>query len=479
MNRAAGAHLADFDPSNIEHGTYATRGRRYLLDSTALVTFLIVALFLIPAELVIPQLTAVGRPALVIGLPLAALWLMSRLHPELVMRGRQPIRWALAIWLLSLLASYAVAQERGLTVLEANGADRALIYAVIFVGAALACADGIPTKRRLDDVVRVIVWCGAAVAVIGIAQSALGFQLADYVILPGLEQHTDPVGMEDRRGFNRIASTTAHYIEFSALMALALPFAVHVARFGTSPGQRQLATVAGLVMALSIPLTVSRTGLLGLVVVAVAMLPAWPWRIRINLVVVMLSLIAAVMLIRPRLLGSLRGLFTDWSRDESIQGRTEDYPLVMEFITERPLLGRGTGTFIPELYFILDNQWLATMIQDGLFGVLTLFGVSATAIWLAMRVRKQTTDERDRHLASCLIAVQLLVVLSGGTFDTFAFTTFTTSFAICTGLAGALWRLTHPTRAIRTDFPRRRNVVRHADAVARAGPHSRLPTSGQ
>lgn len=466
MSLATSAHLADFDPSRIEDRTYTTRGRRYLLDSTALVNFLIVTLFLIPAELVIPQLTAVGRPALVIGLPLAALWLMSRLHPELVMRGRQPIRWALAFWLLSLLASYAVAQVRGLTVLEANGADRALIYAVIFSGAALACADGIPTKRRLDDVVRVIVWSGAIVAVVGIAQSALHFQVIDYLALPGLELHTDPVGMEDRRGFNRIASTTAHYIEFSALMALALPFAVHVARFGDSPAQRQLATAAAAVMALSIPLTVSRTGLLGLAVVALAMLPAWPWRIRINLMVAMLSLVALVMLLRPRLLGSLKGLFTDWSKDESIEGRTQDYPLVWEYVRERPWFGRGTGTFIPELYFILDNQWLGSLIQDGIVGVAALLGLSLTAIYLAMRVRKHTTDERDRHLASCLVAVQLLVILSAGTFDTFAFTTFTTSFAICTGLAGALWRLTHPTRAIRTDFPRRRNVgLRSSDST--------------
>jgi O-antigen ligase len=457
VTTATAAHPTDFDPGRIEERTYATRGRRYLLDTTALVNFMIVVLFLIPAELVMPQLTAVGRPALVLGLVLCGLWVMSRLHPELVMHGRQPIRWALTVWLLSLLASYAAAQFRGLTVLEANGADRSMIYALVFIGVALACADGIPTRRRFDDIVRILVWSATAMALIGIAQSTLQFQIADYMHIPGLVLHTDPVGFEDRRGFTRIASTTAHYIEFSAVMALALPFALHLARFGVTSLVRQLATISSLIIAISIPLTVSRTGILGLLVVAVVMLPAWRWRTRLNLMVMMFGLLAFVMLIRPRLLGSLKGMFTNWSRDESIQGRTDDYAQVYSFFMERPWLGRGTGTLIPELYLILDNQWLAALVQNGVFGVVALAGLSLTAIWLALRVRRNATSEQDRHLASCLIAVQVLVIVCSATFDTFAFTTFTTSFAVCVGLSGALWRLTHPARALRTNRPRHRS----------------------
>lgn len=456
MTAPTSVYEADFDPSQIHERTYASRGRRYLLDVTALVNLLIITLFLIPAEFVIPRLTAVGRPALVIGLVLAGLWVMSRLHPELVMRGPQPLRWALGMWLVALLASYAAGQFRGLTVLEANGADRALIYAIIFIGAALACADGCPNRRRLDDVLRVLVWSAAAVAVIGILQSILEFEVVDYITIPGLELHTESATLEDRRGFSRIASTTAHYIEFSALMALVLPFAIHLAWFGRTPLVRQLAVVSGVIIAAAIPLSVSRTGLLGLLVVAVVMLPAWTWRVRLNLVVAMLGLIAVAMLARPRLLGTLRGLFMNWDRDESIQGRTERYPIVFAYFTERPWLGRGTGTLIPELYLILDNQWLAELVQTGIIGVTAMLALQGTAIWLAMRVRRHTTDPADRHLAQCLIAVQVLAVVCAGTFDMFAFTTFTTAFAIATGLSGALWRLSHPARQIRTDRARRR-----------------------
>lgn len=474
MTTSANVHLVDFDPSRIEERTYVTRGRRYLLDSTAFVNALIVTLFLIPAEFVMPQLTAVGRPALLLGLLLAGMWAMSRMHPELVMRGRQPLRWALAMWMVSLLASYAGAQGRGLTVLEANGADRSLIYALIFIGAALACADGIPDRRRLDDVIRVLVWSAAAVSIIGILQSVLGFEVASIIHLPGLELHTDPVGFEDRRGFTRIASTTAHYIEFSAVMALALPFAIHLARFGRTARVRQLAMVAGVIIAVSIPLTVSRTGILGLLVVAIAMLPAWSWRNRLNLTVALLALVAATMVVRPRLLGAIKGLFTGWSGDESIQGRTDDYAHVQAFFAERPLFGRGTGTLIPDLYLILDNQWLVTLVQSGLVGVLAMICLHLTAIWLALKVRKRATNEEDRHLASCLVAVQLLVIVSAGTFDTFAFTTFTTAFAICTGLAGALWRLTHPVRPIRTDSARRRPEHMLAGRAQRTAQHDEL-----
>jgi polysaccharide biosynthesis protein PslJ len=211
-----------------------------------------------------------------------------------------------------------------------------------------------------------------------------------------------------------------------------------------------MALVCGLLIASVIPLTLSRTGILAVLATFLVMLPLWSWRLRFNLVALAFGLVALAILARPRLMGTLRSLFTDWESDNSIQGRTNRYDAVFEYVRERPLLGRGPGTFLPDQYLLLDNQWLATLVSNGVVGVIGLVIVHGVAAALAVATIRHATTPQDRHLAGCLLAAQVIAVIAAGTFDSFAFTTFTTTIAICTGLAAALWRLSHPRRSFRT-----------------------------
>jgi hypothetical protein len=457
-----GIHPFDLDPSHVAHRTYATRRLRRLVDVCAMVNLLIVLLFLLPSRLVAPQLSLLGRPALLVGLVLSAGWMMSRLHPQLAIGGPQPLRWAATLYLVAFLASYAAGFLRGVVQLEANGADRLLISTVAFLGIVVALADGIPNRTRLDDVIRTLVWCAAVMAVIGLIQSALDFDITQYMRFPGLVLHGELPGFESRggTGFFRVASTTDHYIEFSAVMAMCLPFAIHVARFARTPLTRQGAVASGLLIAAAIPLTLSRTGFLALGVGLLAMLVVWPWRVRFNVAALALGLGAVMMVIRPGLLGTLRNLFTNLGSDSSIQARTEDYAAAYQYIAQRPWLGRGQGTFVPDLYFVLDNQWLMQLITGGIVGVAALVVLHLTALSLAgLAVRRAPTAE-DRHLAGCLVAAQLIAVAVSFTFDSFSFGTFFLLLALCTGLAGAMWRLTHPNRRARSTGLRRSAALR-------------------
>jgi O-antigen ligase len=194
--------------------------------------------------------------------------------------------------------------------------------------------------------------------------------------------------------------------------------------------------------------------MLAMVVMMVTMLPAWPWRMRFNVIAAGVILMAFAVLARPGLIGTILSLFLTFSDDPSIQGRTNDYDIVQQFFNERPWLGRGPGTFVPELYLILDNQWLAELIQGGILGVAALAGVLGTAITLSVLALRRAATAADRHLAACLLTLQVVAVIGSGTFDTFAFTTFATTVALGIGMSGALWRLTHPSRQVRTTAAR-------------------------
>jgi O-antigen ligase len=445
-------HPDDLEPSLVADRTYTSRRRLGRIDSTALLSVMIVLLAVLPPRIVVPTLTNVGRPAMVMGLLLFSWWLVVRLNPRLTMTGPQPLRWAVLILLASTMMSYAAGFIRGLPALEANGADLALIWTLQFVGVILIAADGIPNWERLYGVLRVFVCCSGLIAVVGLVQFVFRWDVTQYIVVPGMQLKGDLIGFQDRGGGGlvRVASTTTHYIEFSTVMAMSLPYAIHLARFSSTARARQLFAVMAVLAAAAIPVTLSRTGIVALAVVALVMVPTWNWRMRYNMLILSGALLAALMVVRPGLLGTLTSLFEDVDSDPSISGRTEDYAIVSHYFAQHPWLGRGAGTFIPSLYIILDNQWLATAITTGVLGVAALALLHLTCISLAAIAMRRSKLAPDRHLCAALISTQLIAMVVAGTFDSLGFSTFAFALASLMGICGAVWRFTHPARTIRT-----------------------------
>jgi O-antigen ligase len=421
-----------------------------LIDITALVNFMVAMIFLLPARLVMPQLPAVGRPALMLGLFVAAVWAVSKIHPRYAMRGPQPMRWAAAVFLTAALLSYAAGFMRGLPTLEANGADLSLIATAIFVGTVLVVADCVPNRDRLDALVRTLVWSAAAMALIGLASYATRIDLAAYVQIPGLVLHGDLSGLQARGyGFVRVASTATHYIEFSTVMAMVLPFAIHLAMYGRTRTVRQNGLISAVLIAAAIPVALSRTGILAAAIGLLSMSFAWNWRTRLNVAGMGIGVLASIMIVQPGLLGTIRSLFLNMGNDPSVQGRTEDWQIMMAYFFERPWLGRGMGTFIPDLYIVVDNQWLQQLVGGGLIGVAALLEIHIAGFAVAMIARARSTSAEDRHLCACIAAVQPMAIVAGATFDSFAFSTFVATLAFITGMSGTIWRLNHPNRQVR------------------------------
>ncbi|MFI7607397.1 O-antigen ligase family protein [Micromonospora sp. NPDC049366] len=446
-------HPVDFEPSLVYDRTYASRRRWLVLGTTTVLNLLVVLLYVLPANLIVPNLTYAGRPALLLGLGMFCWWVLSRLDYRLVMTGPQPLRWVVLLYLLSVLFSYLAGMLRGLPSIEANAQNFFLLVTIEFLGVVLMTADGIPNWARLNNVLRIFVWCAGFMALIGLIQSTFAFNPAQYLVLPGLQWKSDLLDFAARGtgGLFRVPGTAAHYIEFSTVLAMAVPFAIHYVRFSATRNQRAAYAVLAVMIAAAVPVAISRTGVVALLAaIGVMFVTVWPWRTRYNMALVGGAVLGALFIVKPGLIGTLRAMFLAGEQDSSISARTEDYAVVAEFFAQRPWLGRGPGTLIPTIYLYLDNQWLLTLVTGGIIGVAALAGLHIACIRLSVLAMRRSTRPDDKHLCAALLSSQIVAILVGATFDSMSFTTYAFTLAMMCGLCGAVWRFTHPARVVRT-----------------------------
>ncbi|HWS35693.1 MAG TPA: O-antigen ligase family protein [Actinoplanes sp.] len=450
-------HPVDLEPSLIAPGTYTSRRLQVRLDTATVIALLILLLYCLPAALIVPGLTFAGRPALLLAMGLFAWWLIARLSPTLFLIGPQPMRWAMLFYLVSTLLSYTAGMLRGLPTLEANRQNFTLLVTFQFIGLVLMSADGVNNWERLRKVLRVFLWAAAFMAVIGLIQSLFEYDVAQNLIVPGLEIKAEMADFQKRGdgGLFRVAGTAIHYIEFSTVLAMAVPFGLHFAMYAPTRRSRRFYAVLTGVIAVAVPIAISRTGILALVAAMGVMFLAWDWRTRYNMMFVGMGALVAMAAVRPGVLGTLKSMFLMADEDPSITGRTEDYEMVSHWFGQRPWLGRGPGTLIPDVYIMLDNQWLMTLVTYGIVGVVALAALHITAISLAGVAMRRSATAEDKHLCAALISSQVVAILVGATFDSFSFTTFAFTLALMSGLAGAVWRFTHPARVVRTSHVKR------------------------
>ena len=159
-------------------------------------------------------------------------------------------------------------------------------------------------------------------------------------------------------------------------------------------------------MFISLPMTVSRTAIIGLVVVLAVLMPSWPRRRRRPAYVMAVVGAAAVRVLVPGLLGTILVLFSSASgnSDNSSQARTKDYAGVTPYIKERLWFGRGPATFIPSLYRYTDNYYLLALVEVGVVGVTAVLIVYITGIRAGRLGRRLSVDEAFRDLGQCFAA---------------------------------------------------------------------------
>ncbi|HEY7145393.1 MAG TPA: O-antigen ligase family protein [Streptosporangiaceae bacterium] len=415
-------------------------------DAVSLLTCYLVLLMAIPSSLVVGSFGAAGGPAALFAVVLAGWYLVGRQHPAALLdHGQQPVRVAAAAFGCSVVASYVAANRMVLPGPQRNGADRGLLVLTGWLGVALLAADGIDGAERLQALIRRIVTGATAMAALGIAEFLTGVVFTKYVSIPGLTVHAQLTDLISRDGLSRVIATAAQPLEFTAVLAMCLPLALYQARFA-APGRRRWRWTQVVLIAGALPMTVSRSAIVGLAVICAVLIPAWSRRDRRRAYLVLVIAPVAVWLAKPGLLTSFAGLFRQLGSDSSSLSRTDAYSAAVPFIAHHPWLGSGFQTFFPQTYFFVDNQYLTSLIEDGVIGLAALVALLATGWFTARSARHASADPNTRELAQCLAASVAAAAACFATFDALSFTIASGLCFLLVGCTGALWRLATAAR---------------------------------
>lgn len=409
-------------------------------DAATLLSLFVLLLFAIPSRLVFAPLGGAGTPAQVLGMGALLWWAAHRLGRRTpVTTGGRAVRCSIYLFALAVGLSYVAATVRPIEPVELRAADRGLLTVCAMLGILLVFVDGVPSRARLDVVLRRIVLAGGCVAVLGLVQFQTGMAFTNLLKLPGLSENAELVGVNGRGGLNRSAGTATHPIEFGVVIAIIMPLALHYALTDAhrSRLRRWLPVIA---IGLAIPVAVSRSAIVCTVVVLLFMIPTWSRAVRRRAYAAILGIVAGVTVAVPGMLGTLTGLFVGIAEDDSALSRTDSYTVAFGFVQRAPWFGRGHLTFLPK-YRILDNQFLLSLIEMGIFGLVALVTLLVTGVVCARRIRRSALDPVTRQLAQSLAAAVAAGACSFAFFDALSFPQETMLMVVLLGAIGCLHRL--------------------------------------
>jgi polysaccharide biosynthesis protein PslJ len=452
------------EPTAVDPG----KGPAGRVDAVTVLTCYVSLLVVIPSSLVVGSFGAAGAPAGLFAVILLCWYLAARQHPGLAMdRGRQPVRVVGIFFACSVLAAYVSANRAAIPVLQENGADRGLIMVAGWMGVLLLAADGIDRADRLRTLLRRVVMGATAMATVGMMEFVTGSNLTQYISIPGLTVQNQLTDLMSRDGLVRAMATTAEPLELAAVLAMTLPLALHQARFAP-PGRRFRRWLQVVLIVGAMPMTGSRSSVLGLGTVAIVLLPTWARRERWHAYLILLAAPVLVWLTKPSVLSSFGKLFGQLGSDQSTRSRTGALSAAVPFVTHHPWFGQGFHTFFPQTYFFVDDQYVTSLIETGIIGACALVALFVTGWMTARRARAAAADAQARDLAQCLAASIAAAAACFATFDGLSFSIETGLFFLLLGCTGAAWRLARKQRR-----PRARR------AAGRAGrrPSSQAPVS--
>jgi O-antigen ligase len=350
--------------------------------------------------------------------------------------------------LAATIASVVANPERVATV--STFVDKKLMFLLSFVLVLYLISSVIRRVEDVDVLVKTLVVGGTVVAFFGIVEARTHFNVFNHLaqIVPVL-QYDEILGPSFVRfgaAKLRIFGSAEHPIALSALFVMLAPLAVYLAR---RYKQRRWMLCA-VMLAVTCAATVSRTGIMMLVVAVLVFLWLRP-RDTIRLWPAAVVALVVVKVALPGTLGAIKhsfeppgGLIAEQQSKpgELGSGRLADLGPGIEEWSRQPLLGQGYGTRIVDLdagvppASILDNQWLGTLLETGAVGLAAWLWFFVVVVRRFGKEAKRDDSERGWLLASLAAAVAAYAV-GMLTFDAFSFIQVTFVMFTIVGLGSA------------------------------------------
>lgn len=321
----------------------------------------------------------------------------------------------------------------------------------------------------VDRVLKVLVGGGAIVGALALYESRSGYNVFDHLrsVMPFLEEHLAPNKEVDVNGFARgdrlrTYASAEHPIALAAALCMLVPPAIYLA----VTSRRRLWWIAAGVLGLGVLATVSRTGVMMLLAAAIVFLWLRP-RKTLRMWPALLPALVVVHFALPHTLGILKSSFLpeggliaeqrSSAGSKTAGGRVSDLDPVFAQVARNPIFGVGFGTQVIDVpghqgpvnenARILDNQWLGTLLETGVLGVLGWAWLLARFVRRSGKAAKLDDSPRGWLLVALAASVASFAV-GMLTYDAFAFIQVTFLLFILVGLGVATLRRGGAARAL-------------------------------
>lgn len=400
------------------------------LEWRHLVALLVICLLFVPARIYALPVTLPFEldPYRLLLLALLMGWFLSLLSDPQASFRLSGLEGPLGLYVLAIVGSL-VANPDGLSlygteVVKTLSILVSLLLTFYFAVSVLRCLE------EVEMVLGVLVLGGAVVAVLAVIESRTGvspFGNLDRYI-PVL-QRIQADSVLSRGAHFRAFGSAEHPIALGALLALLAPIGVALAirRAGAIWWLAVAALVIGAVT------TVSRTAVV-MLVAGFALFTALRWSEARRFLPLGVAVIAAVHLLVPGTLGTLTsGLHPSTIAVEqrssagsrSSAGRIDDLAPSLEEFRQKPVLGYGYGTRIVQgekaNTRLLDDQWLGSLLDTGVVGVLALTWLFTRFIGRLARA-SVTAQTGDAVLLAALASSVFAFAVGMFLYDAFSFT---------------------------------------------------------
>ena len=329
-----------------------------------------------------------------------------------------------------------------------------VLYFVSFLLLFALVVSTIDRMPNIEQVLRVLVIGGTVVALFAVYEARSRYNFFDHLaeFVPILDRQEREV-LELRGGQLRVHASAQHPIAMGVALMMILPSAVYLAKRASTTARTWIWIFAALVCATAVVTTVSRTTVLMAIAMAVvavrlrggAIVRYWP---------TLLILPIAIHFVAPGALGGLaksffpkEGLIGDVQgrAGQSGSGRFADIGPGIRVWAEEPVFGHGPGSAItfereethlgpaPIAPVIFDNQYMSTLVQLGLLGLIGAVMLVWGSTLRLIRAARGSTGPPSDLITACAVGCAGFGVAMFF-FDAFAFAQCTIVFVFLAAL---------------------------------------------